>query len=190
MPDPTPHTFASATEWEQWLEANHDSADGVWVKLAKKGSGIPSVTIQEALDGALCWGWIDGHRKGLDEQYYLQRYTRRRARSKWSKVNVEKVAALTAAGRMREPGLAEVQRAKADGRWDAAAERPSRMPVPDDLARELEVRPAARKAFEALGSSDRYAILYGLADAKRDETRARRLAGFVAKLEAGEPIRS
>jgi uncharacterized protein YdeI (YjbR/CyaY-like superfamily) len=113
-------TFASAAEWEAWLEANHDSAAGVWLKLAKKGSGIESVTVTEALDGCLCFGWIDGRREALDDDYYLQRYTPRRRRSNWSRLNVEKVAKLTAAGRMRPSGLAEVERAKADGRWDAA----------------------------------------------------------------------
>jgi uncharacterized protein YdeI (YjbR/CyaY-like superfamily) len=181
-------TFASAAEWEAWLEANHESAEGVWLKLAKKGSGIPSVTLGEALDVCLCFGWIDGLRKGLDDDYYLQRYTPRRPRSKWSRINVEKVETLTAAGRMRPPGLAEVERAKADGRWDAAYESPTRIGVPDDLKRELASRPSAREFFEGLDSRNRYAILYGLKDAKRPETRARRLAKFVAVLEAGERI--
>ena len=123
----TPHNglprlaFASAAEWEAWLEANHDSADGVWIKVAKKGSGIPSVGIAEALDVCLCFGWIDSRREALDERCYLQRYTRRRPRSNWSRINVGRVERLTAAGRMRPAGLAEVERAKADGRWDAAS---------------------------------------------------------------------
>jgi uncharacterized protein YdeI (YjbR/CyaY-like superfamily) len=111
-------SFASAAEWEAWLEANHDSADGVWIRIAKKGSGIRSVTIAEALDGCLCFGWIDSRREALDERRYLQRYTPRRPRSKWSRINVARVAELSTAGRMRPPGLAEVERAKADGRWD------------------------------------------------------------------------
>jgi uncharacterized protein YdeI (YjbR/CyaY-like superfamily) len=113
-------SFASAAEWEAWMEANHDSSDGVWLKLAKKGSGIPSVTLAEALEVCLCFGWIDGLRKALDDHYYLQRYTPRRPRSNWSRINVSKVEELTAAGRMRPAGLAEVERARADGRWDAA----------------------------------------------------------------------
>jgi uncharacterized protein YdeI (YjbR/CyaY-like superfamily) len=181
-------TFASAAEWERWLEANHDASRGVWLKLAKKGSGIESVSVGEALDVALCFGWIDARRRGLDESWYLQRYTPRRARSKWSRINVEKVEKLTAVGRMRPAGLAEVERAKADGRWEAAYESPSRIGVPDDLRRELDARPAAREFFERLDSRNRYAILYGLADAERPETRARRLAKFVAKLEAEERI--
>jgi uncharacterized protein YdeI (YjbR/CyaY-like superfamily) len=179
-------TFSSAADWQAWLEANHDSSAGVWLRLAKKGSGIRSVTLAEALDVCLCFGWIDGRREALDNDYYLQRYTPRRPRSKWSRINVEKVAVLTAAGRMRPAGLAEVESAKADGRWDAAYESPKRMAVPDDLERELAAHPAARKSFESLDSRNRYAILYGLADAKRAETRARRLAKFVAKLDAGE----
>jgi uncharacterized protein YdeI (YjbR/CyaY-like superfamily) len=110
-------TFATAAEWEAWLEANHATADAVWIKVAKKGSGIPSVTIEEALDACLCFGWIDGIRRALDGEYYLQRYTPRRSRSNWSQRNADSVARLTAAGRMRPAGLAEVQRAKADGRW-------------------------------------------------------------------------
>jgi uncharacterized protein YdeI (YjbR/CyaY-like superfamily) len=112
-------TLASAAEWEAWLEANHDSVDGVWLRIAKKGSGKTTVTIPEALDLCLCFGWIDSNRRTLDDDYFLQRYTPRRARSKWSRINKEKVAALTAAGRMRPAGLAEVERAKADGRWEA-----------------------------------------------------------------------
>jgi uncharacterized protein YdeI (YjbR/CyaY-like superfamily) len=181
-------TFASAAEWEAWLEANHDSSEGVWLKIAKKGSGIASVTNAQALDVGLCFGWINGRRQALDDDYYLQRYTPRRPRSKWSRINVEKVAELTAARRMRPAGLAEVERAKAEGRWDSAYESPSRIGLPDDLERELAARPAARKFFEGLDSRNRYAILYGLADAKRPETRARRLAKFVAALEAGERI--
>jgi uncharacterized protein YdeI (YjbR/CyaY-like superfamily) len=118
LPQPT---LGSAAEWEAWLEANHDSAEGVWLRIAKKGSGKTTVTISEALDLCLCFGWIDSHRKALDDDYYLQRYTPRRARSRWSRINKEKVAALTAAGRMRPAGLAEVERAKADGRWDSSS---------------------------------------------------------------------
>jgi uncharacterized protein YdeI (YjbR/CyaY-like superfamily) len=189
MPPESPHlAFESAEEWEEWLEENHESSDGVWLKLAKKASGIESVDNDEALDVALCFGWINARRESLDDDYYLQRYTPRRARSKWSRINVDKVAELTAAGRMRPAGLAEVERAKADGRWDAAYEPPSRMRVPEDLERELASRPRAREVFESLDSANRYAILYGLDEARRPETRARRLAKFVAKLEAGERV--
>jgi uncharacterized protein YdeI (YjbR/CyaY-like superfamily) len=112
-------TFASAEEWEAWLEKNHNSAEGVWIKVAKKASGIPSVTIPEALDACLCFGWIDGRREALDDDYFLQRYTPRRKRSNWSRVNVGKAEALIASGRMQPPGLAEIERAKSDGRWGA-----------------------------------------------------------------------
>jgi uncharacterized protein YdeI (YjbR/CyaY-like superfamily) len=181
-------SFASAAGWEAWLEANHASSDGLWIKVAKKGSGIASVTIAEALDLCLCFGWIDGQRRALGENHFLQRCTPRRERSKWSRINVEKVAELTAAGRMRPVGLAEVERAKADGRWDDAYESPSRIGVPADLERELAARPAARQFFDGLDSRNRYAILYRLEDAKRPETRTRRLAKFVAMLEAEERI--
>jgi uncharacterized protein YdeI (YjbR/CyaY-like superfamily) len=114
-------TLASAAEWERWLERNHDSSDGAWLRIAKKGSAKTTITIGEALDLALCFGWIDSRREGLDDDYYLQRYSPRRARSNWSRINVGKVEELTAAGRMRPAGLAEVERAKADGRWEAAS---------------------------------------------------------------------
>jgi uncharacterized protein YdeI (YjbR/CyaY-like superfamily) len=180
--------FASSAEWEQWLEENHATVDGVRIKMAKKGTGIDSVRYPEVLDTAICFGWIDGKREALDEEYFLQRFTPRRARSKWSRINVEKVERLTAEGRMRPAGLAEVERAKADGRWEAAYGSPRQMTVPDDLQRELDARPEAKAFFEGLGSQNRYSILYQLEDAKRPETRARRLAKFVAMLEAGEKL--
>lgn len=178
--------FASGADWEAWLEENHAEADGIWIKVAKKGSGIPSVAYPEVLETALCFGWIDGRREGLDDRWFLQRYTPRRRRSKWSKVNRENAERLIAEGRMRPAGLAEVERARADGRWQAAYDSPGRMTVPDDLRRELDTRPRARALFDRLTSQNRYAILYRLDDAKKPETRARRLAKFVAMLEAGE----
>ncbi len=179
--------FSSVADWEDWLEADH-RGPGVWIKVAKKASGIESVTTAEALDVALCFGWIDSRREALDEQYFLQRYTPRQPRGRWSRINREKVERLTAEGRMRASGLAEVDRAKADGRWDAAYDGQRTATVPDDLERELEARPTAKAFFETLNSQNRYAILYRLDDAKRPETRARRLAKFVAMLEAGEKI--
>jgi uncharacterized protein YdeI (YjbR/CyaY-like superfamily) len=180
--------FASVDEFEAWMEDNHATADGVWIKVAKKGTGIPSVHPPEALDVALCFGWIDGQRKSIDDIHYQQKYTPRRARSRWSKINVAKAEALIEAGRMRPAGLAEVERAKADGRWDAAYDSPSRIAVPPDLQAELDARPAAAAAFAALNSTNRYAILYRLHDAKRPETRARRLAQFIEMLERGETL--
>ena len=180
--------FASAAAWERWLEENHASCAGVWIKMAKKSAGIESVRYPEVLDSALCFGWIDGRREALDERYFLQRFTPRRPRSKWSRVNREKVEALMAEGRLRPAGYAEVERAKADGRWEAAYQSPRNLTVPDDLQRELNARPKAKASFAELNSQNRYAILYQLQDAKRSETRARRLQKFVAMLEAGETI--
>ena len=180
--------FASAAEWEEWLEANHAASPGVRLKIAKKNTGIQSVRYPEVLESALCFVWIDGQREALDENHFLQRFTPRQPRSKWSKINREKAEGLVAAGRMRPAGLAEVERAKADGRWEMAYESQSRIAVPDDLERELATRPQAKEFFFQLSSQNRYAILYRLQDAKKPETRARRLAKFVAMLEAGETI--
>ena len=180
--------FASAAEWERWLESNHAASDGVWIKMAKKGSGIESVRYPEVLESALCFGWIDGRREPLDDRRFLQRFTPRRPRSKWSRINREKVERLMADGRMRPAGHAEVERAKADGRWEAAYEGQQRISVPDDLQRELDALPEAKAFFDGLNSQNRYAILYRLQDAKRPETRERRLRKFVAMLEAGEKI--
>ncbi len=180
--------FASDAEWERWLDENHASVDGVWIKMAKKGTGIDSVRYPEVLDTALCFGWIDAKRLALDEQYFLQRFVPRRPRSNWSRINVEKIERLTAEGRMRPAGFAEVERAKADGRWAAAYDRQRFNTVPEDLQTELDARPEAKAFFEGLNSQNRYTILYQLQDAKRPETRARRLAKFVARLEAGERI--
>ena len=180
--------FASQAAWEEWLERNHGSCDGVWIEIAKKDAGIDSVRYPEVLDTALCFGWIDGRREALDERHFLQRFTPRRPRSRWSQIDREKVERLTAQGRMRRAGLAEVNRAKADGRWSAAYESPSSITVPADLQRELDARPKAKAFYAGLSSQNRYAILYRLHEAKRPETRARRLAQFVAMLEAGETI--
>ena len=187
--DGLPHLpFASADEWEDWLEENHATADGVWLRMAKKASGIASVRWPEAVERALCFGWIDGRREGLDERHFLQRFTPRRARSRWSRINRDTAERLIAEGRMRPAGLAEVERARADGRWDAAYEGQATSVVPDDLQSELDARPAARAFFSELSSQNRYAILHRLGEARRPETRARRLAKFMAMLEAGETI--
>jgi uncharacterized protein YdeI (YjbR/CyaY-like superfamily) len=180
--------FPSTTEWERWLEENHAESKGVWIKMAKKGSGIESVRYPEVLESALCFGWIDGRREPLDERYFLQRFTPRRTRSRWSRINREKAERLIADGRMRPAGLGEVERARADGRWEAAYEGQRSITVPGDLQRELDARPAAKAFFAQLNSQNRYAILYRLQDAAKPETRARRLARFVAMLEAGETL--
>jgi uncharacterized protein YdeI (YjbR/CyaY-like superfamily) len=184
-------TFASQVAWETWLEAHYaDPANlrGVWIKMAKKATGVASVSHAEALESALCYGWIDGQRNRLDETYFLQKFTPRRARSGWSRVNREKVKALIAQGRMRPAGLREVERAKADGRWDAAYEPQSAISVPNDLQRELDANPDAQAFFNTLDSRNRYAILYRLQTVKKPETRAARIQKFVAMLAQGQKI--
>lgn len=170
------------------MQDNHAVSQGLWIEVAKRDSGIESVRYPEVLEIALCFGWIDGRREALDERYFLQRFTPRRSRSKWSRINRDNVERLIALGRMRAAGLAEVERAKADGRWQAAYEGQGKSTVPADLQRELDARPKAKAFFAELDSQNRYAILYRLQDAKRPQTRARRLEKFVAMLEAGETI--
>lgn len=180
--------FASRGAWEEWLEERHATSDGVWLKIARKGSGIESVTFAEALDVALCYGWIDSQAAKFDGDYWLQRFTPRKPRSKWSRVNREKVEGLIEGGEMKPAGLREVERAKADGRWDAAYEPPSTATVPDDLRLALEHSEGAREFFEKLDKTNRYAILYGIQDARKPETRERRIARFVAMLAEGEKL--
>jgi uncharacterized protein YdeI (YjbR/CyaY-like superfamily) len=180
--------FSSPPECEAWFEDNHVESDGVWAKIAKKESGIDSVRYPELLEIALCFGWIDGQRRAFDETHFLQKLTPRRARSRWSKINRGKAEALIAAGSMRPAGLVQVKAAKSDGRWDAAYEGQASATVPDDLRAALDASPAAAEFFATLDSQNRYAILYRLQDAKRAETRERRLAKFIAMLELGERI--
>jgi uncharacterized protein YdeI (YjbR/CyaY-like superfamily) len=180
--------FPSKSAWESWLKKAHETSEGVWLKFARRGSGVDSVTHAEALEVALCYGWIDGQAKKVDDTHWLQRFTPRTTRSKWSKINREKALELIAAGEMKPAGERAIEAAQADGRWDAAYEPQSKAGVPDDLRRELERHPRARQLFESLDSQNRYAILYRLQDAKRPETRERRLAQFVAMLDDGETI--
>lgn len=180
--------FPSAAELEDWLEREHAVSTGIWLKIAKKDSGVASVGYAEAVELGLCFGWIDGQARRFDDRHYLQRFTPRRSRSKWSRRNVERVEALSAAGRMRPAGLAAVEAAKADGRWEAAYAPPSTAEVPPDLERELKRDRAARESFEALDGANRYAIIYRLNDAKRPQTRERRLRKFVEMLRRGERI--
>jgi uncharacterized protein YdeI (YjbR/CyaY-like superfamily) len=180
--------FATPADLEVWLEQNHAESDGVWLKIAKKGAPEPSVTYGEALDLALCFGWIDSQKRGHDDQHFLQRFTPRRPRGRWSRINREKAEALIDAGAIRPAGLAEVEAAKADGRWEAAYEGQRTAAVPADLQRELDANPVAREFFAGLDSANRYAIIYRLNDAKKPETRERRLRKFVAMLERGEKI--
>src|SRR5690606_8128329 len=179
---------ASAAEWEAWLEQHHASEPEVWLRLAKKGDGARTVSRAEALEVALCYGWIDGLARTQDERYWLQRFTPRTRRSKWSKINCEAAEALIRAGRMKPAGLAAVEAAKADGRWAAAYAPPSEIEVPADLAAALAENPRAAAFFRELDSRNRYSILYRIQDAKKPETRARRIEKFVAMLARGETI--
>jgi uncharacterized protein YdeI (YjbR/CyaY-like superfamily) len=187
-PEPPVVVFASRADWAAWLSEHHGEAAGVWLRLERKGGDPAPLTQPEALEVAIAHGWIDGTRKRLDERHYLQRFTPRRPRSKWSKVNREKALELIARGEMAPPGLAEVDRAKADGRWDAAYSGQRTMKVPADLQAELDRNPAAAEFFTTLDSRNRYAVLYRIDDAKRPETRARRIAKFVEMLNAGETV--
>lgn len=190
MPDPGSLVLycEDSRAWWRWLEEHADSASEAWLAIGKKASGVPSVTSSEALDVALCFGWIDAVRHALDETRFAQRYTPRGARSIWSQRNREHVARLIAEGRMQPRGLAEVERAKADGRWDAAYAPASTAAVPDDLAAALAASPTASARFAELDGANRYAILFRIANVKRAETRARKIAEYVAMLERGETI--
>jgi uncharacterized protein YdeI (YjbR/CyaY-like superfamily) len=176
--------FPDAAAFEAWLAENLDHSPGVWLKIAKKGSGIASLTDDEAVDVGLCYGWISGQRKGFDDLYYLQKYVPRRPRSRWSQVNVRKVEALMAQGRMRPPGLAEVDAAKADGRWPAAYESQKEATVPPDLADALSASPKAASAFESLSKTDRYAVILDIVTARNPATRAAHVHKAIASLEA------
>ncbi|MFF3301885.1 YdeI family protein [Streptomyces sp. NPDC001741] len=186
---PQARLFERAALLDDWLERHHAEHTVLWLRIAKKGSGIPSVTASEVIDVALCHGWIDGQRRSLDETYYLQRISPRRRGSNWSLVNVGKVEALTADGRMRESGLAEVRAAQEDGRWAAAYPSQSRATVPDDLEAALAADPGAAERFGQLSRSDRYLVLLQLLTARTPEVRAARLARVTARLAAGEPVR-
>lgn len=183
-----PTLFKSAKAFEAWLKKNHATSEGLWLKIAKRGSNEPSVTYPEAVEIALCWGWIDGQKKSLDDQHYLQRFTPRRARSVWSKINVEKVQGLIEAGRMQAPGQAQIEAARADGRWARAYDSARTSTVPEDLQAALEAEPAAKTFFASINASNRYAILWRIQTAARAETRARRIAQLVGMLARGETI--
>ncbi len=174
--------FASAQAWQAWLTDQHATSPGVWLKIAKKGSGIDTVDYAGALDVALCYGWIDGQKGAIDDTYWRQRFTPRTPRSRWSKINRDKVAELIAAGRMQPAGLREVERARSDGRWEAAYAGQRTATVPADLEQALADNDAARAFWTTLNSVNRYAILYRIGEAKRPETRARRIATFVTML--------
>lgn len=181
-------SFDSADAFESWLARNHDSSPGLWLKLRKKTPGLVTLDYAQALDVALCYGWIDGQKRALDDAFWLQRFTPRRARSRWSKINCAKATTLIEQDRMRPPGLAEVERAKADGRWENAYAGARSAQVPEDLAEALAANPAAAKFFETLDKQNRYAILYRVQEAKKPETRLRRIEKFVTMLAEGEKL--
>jgi uncharacterized protein YdeI (YjbR/CyaY-like superfamily) len=180
--------FESQDVWEQWLETHHESSPGVRLKIAKKASGKTSVSYDEALETALCFGWIDSQKQRFDDDYWLQRFTPRRPKSPWSAANREKAQNLIAQGKMREPGLREVELAKANGRWEAAYQPQGKMTVPDDLQQALDANDAARAFFEMLDSANRYAVLYRVTTAKKAETRQKRITKYVDMLARGEKI--
>jgi uncharacterized protein YdeI (YjbR/CyaY-like superfamily) len=178
--------FEDASAWEKWLNKNYDSPMGVWLKFAKKASGIVSLNYAGALDEALCYGWIDGQTKRIDETYYLQKFTPRRTKSIWSKRNIGKVAELIAANRMRPSGLAEIEAAKADGRWEKAYDSPANSTIPDDFQIELDAHPKAKAFYETLSKTNTYAFLWRIQTAKRAETRAKHITRAIEMLEASE----
>jgi uncharacterized protein YdeI (YjbR/CyaY-like superfamily) len=176
--------FRDAAAWESWLAAHHELQSGVWLRMAKKGSGISSVTSDEVVDIGLCYGWVSGQRRALDDRYYLQKYVPRRPRSLWSRVNVEKVEMLLAAGRMREPGMAEVRAAQADGRWDAAYASQKTATVPADVVAALEDNERAKVAFDALARSAQYLLYLPVLQARSPKARAARIEKLIAQLES------
>jgi uncharacterized protein YdeI (YjbR/CyaY-like superfamily) len=182
----TPVECTNAASWARWLKRHHASAAGVWLRIAKKDSGIASIDYAGALEEALCWGWIDGQRRSADAQYFQQRFTPRTRRSIWSQINRAKVLKLIEEGRMQPAGHAEIERAKADGRWDAAYEGVAAATVPPDLQAALDANKKAAKFFATLDSRNRFAILFRTQSAKKPETRARRIAQFVEMLAKGE----
>ena len=183
VPDLPVKLFKTQDAWKKWLETNHAKSPGVWMQIAKKDGGLTSVNYQDALDVALCYGWIDGQKRPLDERSWLQRWTPRGPRSIWSKINTEKVDALIESGRMQPAGLAAITAAKADGRWDSAYQSSSKAVVPPELQAALDRSPEAKAFFETLRGSIRYAIIFRVATAKKPETKAKRVAEFIARLE-------
>lgn len=187
-PDLPIKPFKTQAAWEAWLDKNHSKVPGIWIRFAKKKTGVQSITFPEALEVALCYGWIDGQGKGEDETYHLQRFTPRRARSTWSKINCARAEELIVSKRMKPAGLAEVERAKKDGRWEQAYDSPSNAKVPPDLVAAFAKSKKAAAYFEKLDSRNRYAILFRIQTAKKPETRARRIEQFVQMCKEGKKI--
>jgi len=178
--------FASKKKWTDWLAKQHDKSPGVWLKIAKRDSGIPSVTYDEAVESALCYGWIDGQKKGFDDKYWLQKFTPRGSKSIWSKINTEKVERLIESGEMRPAGLKSIEAAKNDGRWDAAYASQKNISIPDDFHSALDKNKKAKAFFETLKSAERYSFLFRIQTAKKAETRAKRIQQFIEMLERNE----
>lgn len=180
--------FKNSAAFEKWLAKNHTKEDGVWLKIAKAKTGITTITQPEALDVVLCYGWIDGLRRGLDDNYFLQKYTPRTAKSTWSVINKKKVAALIKAGRMQPAGITAIEAAKKDGRWANAYESQKNMTVPADFQKKLNANKKAKAFFEKLNSQNRFAILFRIHQAKKIETRAKKIETFITMLERNEAI--
>jgi uncharacterized protein YdeI (YjbR/CyaY-like superfamily) len=180
--------FATQQDWEAWLKEHHTDTRGIWLKIAKKESGILSLSYAEAVESALCYGWIDGQKASGDEQYWLQKFTPRGPKSMWSKVNCDKATALLASGRMQPAGIRQVELAKADGRWEAAYESQSKITIPDDFQRELDTNQQAKEFFTTLNSVNRYAILFRIQAAKKPETRSARIKKFIEMLSNNQKI--
>ncbi len=187
-PADPPTLFKNALALESWLKQHHATSPGLWLRIAKRGAEETSVTYPQAVEIALCWGWIDSQKKSLDAHHFLQRFTPRRARSVWSKVNVEKVAALIQAVRMQAPGMAQVEAAQADGRWAQAYDGARTAVVPEDLIAALDAAPAAKAFFATINATNRYAVLWRIQTAMKAETRARRIAKLVEMLARGETV--
>lgn len=180
--------FENKKKWANWLAKQHNKSAGVWLKLAKKDSGITSITYEEALDVALCYGWIDGQKKGFDDRYWLQKFTPRGRKSIWSKINTEKAERLITSGEMKSAGLEAIEAAKRDGRWEAAYSSQKNITVPADFQVALKEHPKAKAFFETLKSSERYSFLFRLHQAKRADTRAKHIQRFIEMLERGERV--
>lgn len=181
-------TLATQEEWEAWLHTHGESSKGVWLRLAKKSSGHTTLSYAQALDSALCFGWIDGQKRAESDQFWLQRFSPRTATSIWSKINTEKAEALVKAGRMRPPGLRQIQLARQDGRWQKAYVSASKATVPPDLQAALNENQKAQAFFDTLNSQNRYAILFRIQNVKKAETRAKKIAQFVDMLAKGEKL--
>ena len=181
-------SFETQQEWEAWLKENHTETRGIWLKIAKKGARTPSVSYAEALDSALCYGWIDGQKAAFDDKYWLQKFTPRTAKSIWSKINCGKAEALIADGRMQPEGLRQVELAKSDGRWERAYESQSKITIPDDFQSELDKNPKAREFFNTLDSANRYAFLFRIHAAKKPEMRSAKIQKFVDMLNQQQKL--